>query len=89
MRITSGVPLVYARVLEPGHGVGRVDAAVDDGDVRLAARRGQFALAGLARRSARIDLRLGDQHPRRDALEVDGQPLLVLPPATVTLNIFP
>ena len=72
-RRAVGVVLV-AGVLD---GVGGVEARVDDRQVRLLARAGQLIGPGLAQQQVAVDLLLGQQHPRRHALEHAGETFLV------------
>jgi hypothetical protein len=72
--------------LEPRHRIRRVDATVDDGHVGLAARRGQFALTGFARKQFPVDFLFRDAESGRNALNVGSQAFLIRAPRDCRLK---
>jgi len=58
-------------------GVGHVQPGVDDREVRLLARRGEFVGPWLAQEHVGVDFLLGDDHSGRDPVEDRQEALLV------------
>ena len=60
-----------------GHGIGSIDATIDQRNIGFAPGGSEFALTGLAGKEGFVDLGFGNLHAGLHALDDDGETFLV------------